>query len=187
MTYRTFRIRQMTCMACGHPQRCKFVIIGDVETAPGCHSCGESTQWMSEIAMSPSHLTHNQRFMTGITEWIGTEHYDRGADAFIRRFQEIVRQLGPETAYRRYFNFGDNDIQQPEPFLKPAMDAASQVVIDSLLYGYEIDWSPEGVKRAKDAWEAMQDRVKSCTCGAFLSGHPHNPQCRAITGDEEAS
>jgi hypothetical protein len=47
MSFRTFRVSQMTCMACGHPQRCKYAIEDGVETPPECHGCGHSDSWMS--------------------------------------------------------------------------------------------------------------------------------------------
>ena len=54
MTHRTFRVSQLTCMACGHEQRCKLRVENGIEFEPDCHSCGRSDSWMSLPTLRPT-------------------------------------------------------------------------------------------------------------------------------------
>ena len=71
----TFRITTMTCMACGHEQRCKMRLVDEVEIAPDCHACGRDDSWMSLPTIPVPELTERQRNMTGIMDAIEN---DRG-------------------------------------------------------------------------------------------------------------
>ena len=108
MSHRTFRVSTMTCMACGHEQRCKLQVENGIEFEPDCWSCGRSDSWMSLPTIH-----------------VGPEPVPVHFDAYRRLVSELLHPsaFDPETAAAHW----------PEAFWNHNTDNAAAFTVEDLV------------------------------------------------------